>query len=90
VIEYQSTSELNVIMRSIFLQFGDSRVRTDEFIEHIQDLNQRVIGYSLKEVSTQLDQYDGYIDKLENLPVPIEFPRYENKNNFTYDISNLL
>ena len=90
VIEYQSSSELNVIMRSIFLQFGDSRVPSDEFIEHIQDLNQRVIEYSLNEVSTQLDQYNGYIDKLENLPVPIEFPRYENKNNFTYDISNLL
>ena len=30
------------------------------------------------------------IDKLERLPEPMEFPKYKNKNNFTYDISNLL
>jgi len=90
IIDNQSTIELNVIMRSIFLQFGDSRVSSNDFIEHIQELNNKVIGYSLKTVQTQLEQYDGYIDKLENLPVPMEFPSYENKNNFTYDISNLL
>tara|TARA_Y100001958_G_scaffold75122_1_gene50643 strand:- start:392 stop:931 length:540 start_codon:yes stop_codon:yes gene_type:complete len=90
VIEYQSTQELNIIMRSIFLQYGDSRVSSNDFIEHIQSLNQKVIGFSLNRVLNQLDQYDGYIDKLERLPVPMEFPKYENKNNFTYDISNLL
>ena len=79
-----------IIMRSIFLQYGDSRVSSDDFIEHIQGLNQQVIGFSLNRVLNQLDQYDGYIDKLERLPVPMEFPKYDNKNNFTYDISNLL
>jgi len=90
VIETQSTIELNVIMRSIFLQFGDSRVSSDNFVEHIQGLNHKVFDFSLNRVLNQLDQYDGYIDKLETLPVPLEFPSYENKNNFTYDISNLL
>lgn len=90
IVEYQSTQELNIIMRSIFLQHGDSRVSSVDFIDHIQSLNKKVIDYSLNRISNQLDQYDGYIDKLENLPVPIDFPKYENKNNFTYDISNLL
>ena len=65
-------------------------ISSNDFIEHIQSLNQKVIGFSLNRVLNQLDQYDGYIDKLERLPVPMEFPKYENKNNFTYDISNLL
>ena len=90
IIEYQSSTELNIIMRSIFLQYGNSRVSSNEFTEHIQELNHKVIGFSLNKIITNLDQYDGYIDKLERLPEPMEFPKYENKNNFTYDISNLL
>ena len=35
-------------------------------------------------------KYDGYLDKLTRLPVPMEHPRQVDKNNFTYDISNLL
>jgi len=90
IIEYQSTPELNIIMRSIFLQHGDSRVLTEDFLEHINGLNQKVVGFALNTITTNLDQYGGYIDKLERLPEPLEFPKYVNKNNFTYDISNLL
>ena len=77
-------------MRSIFLQYGDSKIDSNNFVDHIKQLNQKVINYSLDKVLIQIDQYDGYIDKLENLPVPMSFPRYENKGNYTYDISNLL
>ena len=60
-----------------------------EFSE-IRKLNTMVIDYCSEQISTQVLQHEGYIQKLTNLPVPIERPQQVDRNNFTYDISNLL
>tara|TARA_B100002051_G_scaffold263274_1_gene286814 strand:- start:590 stop:1279 length:690 start_codon:yes stop_codon:yes gene_type:complete len=89
-ISNQSMSELSVIMRSIFLQNGNSLSKSDEILPNLKALNKMVIDYSIKKIEVNLEQYDGYIDKLEKLPEPISLPLQDSNKNFTYDISNLL
>ena len=90
IISEQSKNSLYIIMRSILLQYGNFRVSTAEIIEEIRYLNQQVIDYCVENVSSNVQQYLGYIKDLEKLPVPMDRPVYHNKQNFTYDISNLL
>ena len=90
IISEQSKNSLYIVMRSILLQYGNFRVSTGNIIEEIRDLNQRVIDYCVENVSSNVQQYLGYIKDLEKLPVPMDRPVYHNKQNFTYDISNLL
>ena len=77
-------------MRSIFLQYGNSLVSSNDIVEHLQYLNNKVVDFSVKQIVNQVQQYGGYLDKLSTLPTPIEHPIYDNKRNFTYDVSNLL
>ena len=90
IIDKQSVSELSVVMRSIYLQYGNPMVSSDNIKNEVVKLNTRVIDYCAEEISTQVLQYQGYIQKLSTLPVPIERPQQVDRNNFTYDISNLL
>ena len=85
IISNQSTSELIIIMRSIFLNFSDT---SDDILQQIQHLNKKVVDFSIKQIDIQLKQYDGYLEKLHSLPIPIEMPQQVDKNNFTYNISN--
>ena len=90
VIARQSDNELYIIMRSIMLQFANFRTGIDNIVDEIRGLNEKVIEYSVENVSSNVKQHKGYVDKLSKLPVPLDMPVYHNKNNFTYDISNLL
>jgi hypothetical protein len=90
VISPQSENEMFIIMRSIYLQYGNSMVLSDDIIPEIRGLNEKVISYCVDNISSQLKQYKGYRDKVSKLPVPLEHPIYDNKKNFTYDSSNLL
>ena len=90
VVDRQSPQELSIVMRSIYLQNGNPMVSSDNIVNEIRKLNDMVIEYCSKQISTQVLQYDGYIDRLTTLPVPIERPQQVDRNNFTYDISNLL
>jgi len=87
IISNQSTSALLIIMRSIFLNFSDT---SGDFLEQIQILNKKVIDFSISQIETQLKQYDGYLDKLQSLPIPIDRPQQVERNNFTYNIDNLM
>lgn len=90
VIDNQSEEALSVVMRSIYLQYGNPMVSSSNIKNEIRKLNTRVIDYCVKQITTQVLQYDGYLDKLKTLPIPMEHPRQVDRNNFTYDISNLL
>ena len=68
-----------------------SKPLINSIVSEIQRLNERVIEYSVGNVSSNVQQHMGYVDKLSKLPVPMDIPIGNlNKNNFTYDISNLL
>ena len=90
VVSDQSSNDLYIIMRSIMLQFANFRADVENIAEEIRRLNGKVIEYAVENVSSNVQQHAGYIDKLSKLPVPLDAPAYLNKKNFTYDISNLL
>ena len=87
IVSKQSPDELFVIMRSILLQYGN--FLSSGIINEIKRLNSKVVTICAEKVSTEVSQYNHYIDDLQKLPTPLENPHYVNKNNFTYDISNL-
>ena len=87
IVSKQSPDELFVIMRSILLQYGN--FLSSGIIDEIKRLNRKVVNICVEKVSIEVDQYNHYIDDLQKLPTPLENPHYVNKNNFTYDISNL-
>ena len=77
-------------MRSIMLQFANFRTGIDNIVDEVRRLNEKVIEYAVDNVSSNVKQHKGYVDKLSKLPVPMDMPVYHNKSNYTYDISNLL
>jgi len=89
-IGFQSENELFAIMRSIYLQNANSVLTSDEMLENIRTLNATVVTYSVENISDQLDQYDGYLQKISSAPVPMEHPRADNTDSYTYDMSNIL
>jgi len=90
IIDKQSPNELSVVMRSIYLQNGNPMVSSKNIKNEVLKLNDMVIDYCVENISTNVRQYKGYIKKLTTLPVPINRPEYHNKENYTYNISNLL
>lgn len=90
VISRQSDNELYIIMRSIMLQFANFRTGIDNIVDEVRRLNDKVVEYAVENVSSNVKQHKGYVNKLSKLPVPLDMPVYHNKANYTYDISNLL
>ena len=58
-IEHQSEEELQIIMRSIYLQF--SKNSDNEIQKQIKDLNAEVLKYSIENIYTNVKQYLGYL-----------------------------
>ena len=87
IVSKQSPDELFVIMRSIILQYGN--FMSSGIINEIKRLNSKVVNICVEKVSTEVQQYNHYIDDLQKLPTPLENPHYVNKTNFTYDITNI-
>ena len=67
-----------------------SKVGTSEVISEIKRLNAKVLTYCIDNVSSNVLQHVKYLEDINTLPSPIDHPEYLNKNNFTYDISNIL
>ena len=72
------------------LQFANFRTGIDNIVDEVRRLNEKVVEYAVENVSSNVKQHKGYVDKLSKLPVPLDMPVYHNKANYTYDISNLL
>lgn len=91
VIDRQSNNNLVVIMRSIFLQYGDASLTTKEaLIKEIRNLNDRVANFSVDRIVSQLGQHDTYLKDISSMPRPLDHPKYDNKRNYTYDTSNII
>jgi hypothetical protein len=90
-IDRQSNNNLIIIMRSIFLQYGDASITTKEaLVKEIRNLNDRVADFSVDRIVSQLGQHDTYLKDISSMPRPLEHPQYENKRSYTYDTSNIL
>lgn len=90
VIDKQSDRELYIVMRSVLLQHANFKVKSNELINEIHKLNSRVIDYCVGEVSSNVLQYQGYINDLQHLPIPLDRPGFDEtgSRNRSYDLSN--
>lgn len=70
----QSYTQLEIIMRSIFLQYSKN---VDNLYEtQVRELNKLVLKYAVPNVVSNVRQYIGYIDDVQYNPVPLEHPEY--------------
>ena len=90
IISNQSEEALYIVMRSIMLQYANLRVSTKDLVEELRGLNKRVLEYCVNNISSNVRQYVNYVKDLEKLAIPLDRPEFTSKNNYTYDISNLV
>lgn len=72
IIDKQSDIELQIIMRSMYLQHSPNL--DYNFKEQIEYLNKLVIDWSVAHIVPQLEQYVGYLKEVEYMPMPIDLP----------------
>ena len=66
----QSDQDLKIIMRSIYLQHSKN-LNTD-VIGQVRALNQLVLDWCVKEVYSNITQFDKYVIDASTLPIPLE------------------
>lgn len=69
IIGRQSDIELHVIMRSISLQYSTNN--NDNIREQLLRLNEMVLRFAVPQIKSEMDQYVGYLNSIQRLPVPI-------------------
>lgn len=72
VISKQSPLQLEIVMRSMYLQH--SRNMECRYKEQIDNLNKLVVNWCVPRIMSEIQQYLGYINDVENLPMPIDRP----------------
>ena len=72
IIDPQSTDEILIIMRSIYLTYG--RNQPTMIKEQIMELNQRVAEWSVPKIISEISMYKTYRHDASNLPVPLSHP----------------
>ena len=72
VIDRQSDTELQIIMRSTYLQHSVNL--PNKIKEQIQYLNKLVTDWCVEYILPQVSQYTSYIQEIEFMPIPIEHP----------------
>lgn len=73
IISKQSPIELEIIMRSIYLQHA--RNLKCKIGEQVQELDQMVVSWCVPKILSEVDQYLGYLDNLDTLPQQIDLPK---------------
>ena len=73
IIDRQSDTELQIIMRGIYLEYA--RNLPDNISDQIKELDKYILNYSVTEIINEINQYKDYIHHSENLPIPIEHPK---------------
>ena len=72
VIDNQSDVELEIVMRSIYLQHSPNL--PNQIKEQIKYLNQLVTNWCVEKIIPEIYQYMGYLKEVEYMPVPLEHP----------------
>lgn len=72
VIDKQSDIELEIIMRSIYLQHSVNL--PNKIKEQINYLNELVRDWCTEQILPEITQYFGYIKEIEYMPIPIDLP----------------
>ena len=72
IIDRQSEIELEIIMRSIYLQHSPNL--PDKIKEQLKYLNNLVSNWCVEKIIPEVQQYNGYIKEIEYMPLPIDLP----------------
>lgn len=72
VIDDQSVDELKMIMRGIFYQYA--RNLPYDIEGQVDELNKRVIEWSVPHILSAVDHYMYYLKDIDTLPTPISHP----------------
>lgn len=78
IIPQQDIDSLKIIMRSMFLQYGN--FYETGITKEIERLNKYVLNYIIPEVHSSLKSYLFYLEDQEHLPVPIGHPVQIDRN----------
>jgi hypothetical protein len=71
----QSDTELEIVMRSIYLQF--SLNQPDNIREQVRDLDEMVISEVVPGILSAIEQYIKYQEAISTIPDPILLPKNE-------------
>ena len=69
----QSDLQLQIIMRSIYLQY--SKNMTCDYAGQLRELNKKVSDYSVDRVVIEISQFLEYRKEVSNMPDPISLPK---------------
>ena len=76
VIDNQSVDELKIIMRALYYQYARNIPTEVVGIQRqVNDLNKKVIDWSVPHILSAVDHYFYYLKDISNLPKPIERPQ---------------
>lgn len=71
-IDYQSTDDLQGIMRMVFINnSGDHYTRVNE---QVKELNTRVITTAISQIQTGVSQYIAYAKDIDTISTPLDQP----------------
>ena len=86
IISKQSDTQLQIIMRSIYLQ--NAKNLDNNITSQIEELNKLVLDYCVPNVLIQVQQYISYKKSVSTIPVPLPNAISTNVNNKnSYDLS---
>jgi len=77
IIDRQSDTQLQIVMRSIYLQYAKNR--NDNIIGQIKILNKYVLDYCIPHILSEVEQYKAYRVKASQIPDPL--PRSVSLSN---------
>lgn len=72
LIGNQSVTELEIVMRGIFLQYARY---SGNCVEEVKALDKMVVEETVPKIISNIKQYMGYLHDVQQLPVPIPLPK---------------
>jgi hypothetical protein len=72
VIDEQSADELQIVMRSLYLQYAKNLEA--DIPGQIADLNALVVGWCVPRVMSEIQMYEYYLKDISAMPVPLPQP----------------
>ena len=80
IIGNQSENELMIIMRGIYLEYGQNLLTN--VVEQVKDLNRKVLDFSVPRILVDLEQYEQYVKDASQVHIPMErSTNVSNKGN---------
>lgn len=89
VIDDQSVDELKIIMRAMFLQYA-RHSGSVSIQAQINDLNNRVVDWSVPHILSAVDHYFYYLKDIDTLPTPMALPVSLGKSGIKSNLFNPL